>query len=38
MSLTSRIEDLLDEVEVPLVDHMVVSRSETASMAARILI
>ena len=38
MSLTSRIKHLLDEVEVRLLDHIVVSRSETVSMAARGLI
>ena len=38
MSLTCRIKDLLDEVEVRLLDHIVVSRSETVSMAARGLI
>ena len=34
MSLTNRIEDLLDEVDVRLLDHIVVSRTETVSMAA----
>ena len=35
MQLTSRTKDLLEEVDVRLLDHIVVSRSETVSMAAR---
>ena len=38
LSLTSRIKDLLDEIDVRLLDHIVVARSETVSMAARGLI
>ena len=38
MSLTSRVKDFLDEVDVRLLDYIVVSRSETVSMAARGLI
>jgi len=38
VSLTSRVKSLLDEVDVRLLDHMVVSRTETVSMAARGLI
>ena len=38
MQLTSRTKDLLEEVDVRLLDHIVVSRSETVSMAARGLI
>ena len=33
MSLTSRAVDLLEEVDVWLLDHIVVSRTETVSMA-----
>ena len=36
--LTSRTRDLLEEVDVRLVDHIVVFRIETVSMAARGLI
>ncbi len=36
--LTSRCKDLLDEIDVRLLDHIVVSRTETVSMAARGLI
>ena len=35
MSLTGRVKDLLDEIDVRLLDHIVVSRTETVSMAAR---
>ena len=38
MSLTSRTKDLLQEIEVWLLDHIVVSRTGTVSMAARGLI
>ena len=38
MQLTSRTKDLLEEVDVRLLDHIVVSRTETVSMAARGLI
>ena len=38
MSLTTRTKELLEEVEVQLLDHIVVSRTETVSMAARGLI
>ena len=38
MDLTSRTKDLLDEIDVRLLDHIVVSRTETVSMAARGLI
>ena len=38
MSLTGRVKDLLDEIDVWLLDHIVVSRTETVSMAARGLI
>ena len=38
VDLTSRTKDLLDEIEVRLLDHIVVSRTETVSMAARGLI
>ena len=38
MSLTSRTKYLLEEVEVRLLDHIVVSRTDTVSMAARSLI
>ena len=38
MSLTGRVKDLLDEIDVRLLDHIVVSRTETVSMAARGLI
>ena len=38
MDLTSRCRDLLDEIDVRLLDHIVVSRTETVSMAARGLI
>ena len=34
MSLTGRVKDLLDEIDVRLLDHIVVSRTETVSMAA----
>ena len=35
MSLTGRTRDLLEEIDVRLLDHIVVSRTETVSMAAR---
>ncbi|MDE0421010.1 MAG: DNA repair protein RadC [Gammaproteobacteria bacterium] len=38
MDLTGRVKDLLDEIDVRLLDHIVVSRTETVSMAARGLI
>ena len=38
MELTGRTKDLLDEIDVDLLDHIVVSRTETVSMAARGLI
>ena len=38
MRMTDRVRDLLDEVDVRLLDHIVVSRTETVSMAARGLI
>ena len=38
MQLTSRTKELLEEIDVRLRDHIVVSRSETVSMAARGLI
>lgn len=38
MELTGRTKDLLDEIDVELLDHIVVSRTETVSMAARGLI
>ena len=38
MSLTDRVKNLLDEVDVRLLDHIVVSPTETVSMAARGLI
>ena len=38
VDLTCRTKDLLDEIEVRLLDHIVVSRTETVSMAARGLI
>ena len=38
MQVTSRTRDLLGEIDVRLLDHIVVSRSETVSMAARGLI
>ena len=38
VSLTGRVKDLLDEIDVRLLDHIVVSRTETVSMAARGLI
>ena len=38
MSLTNRVKDLFEEVDVRLLDHIVVSRTETVSMAARGLI
>ena len=38
IDLTSRTKGLLDEIEVRLLDHIVVSRTETVSMAARGLI
>lgn len=34
MSLTSRAKDLLEEVDVRPLDHIVVSGTETVSMAA----
>ena len=33
VSLTGRVKDLLDEIDVRLLDHIVVSRTETVSMA-----
>ena len=38
VSLTSRVKDLFEEVDVRLLDHIGVSRTETVSMAARGLI
>ena len=38
VQLTCRTKDLLDEIDVRLLDHIVVSRTETVSMAARGLI
>lgn len=38
MDLTSRVKDLLDEVDVQLLDPIVVACNETASMASRGLI
>ena len=38
MQLTCRTKDLLEEIDVRLLDHIVVSRTETVSMAARGLI
>ena len=38
MRLTDRVKDLLDEVDVRLLDHIVVSPTETVSMASRGLI
>ena len=38
MTMTSRLKDLLDEINVRLLDHIVVSRKDTVSMAARGLI
>ena len=38
VSLTERVKDLLDEIDVQLLDHIVVSRTGTVSMAARGLI
>ena len=38
VSMTDRVRGLLDEVDVRLLDHIVVSRTETVSMAARGLI
>ena len=38
VSLTGRVKDLLDEIDVRLLDHIVVSPTETVSMAARGLI
>ena len=38
VGLTGRVKDLLDEIDVRLLDHIVVSRTETVSMAARGLI
>ena len=38
MDLTGRVKDLLDEIDVRLLDHIVVARTETVSMAARGLI
>ena len=38
VQLTGRTKDLLDEIDVHLLDHIVVSRTETVSMAARGLI
>ena len=38
VQLTGRTKDLLEEIDVHLVDHIVVSRTETVSMAARGLI
>ena len=38
MSVTNLVKDLLDEVDVRLSDHMVVSPNETVRMAARGLI
>ena len=38
MDLTGRTKDLLDEIDVRLLDHIVVSRTDTVSMAARGLI
>ncbi len=38
LDLTGRVKDLLDEIDVRLLDHIVVSRTETVSMAARGLI
>ena len=35
IKLTCRTKDLLEEIEVRLLDHIVVSRTETVSMAAR---
>ena len=35
MDLTGRVKDLLDEIDVRLLDHIVVSRTETVSMSAR---
>ena len=35
MRVTSRAKDLLEEIDVRLLDHIVVSRTETVSMAAR---
>ena len=35
VELTSRTKDLLDEIDVQLLDHIVVSRTESVSMAAR---
>ncbi len=34
MNLTSRMKDLLGEVDVRFLDHIVASRTETVSMAA----
>ena len=38
VSLTARVKDLLGEIDVRLLDHIVVARSGTVSMAARGLI
>ena len=38
VSMTGRVRGLLDEVDVRPLDHIVVSRTETVSMAARDLI
>ena len=38
VQLTDRTKDLLEEIDVRLVDHIVVSRTGTVSMAARGLI
>ena len=35
LQLTSRIQSLLEEIDVRLVDHIIVSPTETVSMAAR---
>ncbi len=35
MQVTCRAKDLLEEIDVRLLDHIVVSRTETVSMAAR---
>ena len=38
MDLSSRTKGLLDEIEVQILDHMVVSRTETVGMTASCLI
>ena len=38
MSLTGRVKDLLEEIDVRLLDHIVVFPTETVSMGARGLI